>query len=57
MSHALQFITLEQLRALKAAGLIVVHDQPTMSMVKAGLSTGEWPEDRGVLSGIGSSAT
>lgn len=49
MASALQFITIEQLRALKANGLIVVHDDPTDSMIKAGLSTGKWPEDRGVV--------
>lgn len=34
-------ITLDQLRALRAAGLIVVHQEPTESMCKAGLSAAE----------------
>jgi len=41
-------ITKEQLSALREAGFVVVHSDPTDSMVKAGLSAGKWPEDRGV---------
>jgi len=41
-------ITMEQLAALREAGFAVVHRVPTESMVKAGLSTGEFPENRGV---------
>ena len=45
---AAEIISLEQLKALREAGFVVVHRIPTESMIKAGLSTGKWPEDRGV---------
>lgn len=41
-------ITKEQLAALREAGFVVVHRAPTESMIKAGLSTAKYPEDRGV---------
>jgi len=47
--RVLDIISLEQLRELRACGFVVVHQVPTDSMVKAGLSTGKWPEDRGVV--------
>jgi hypothetical protein len=36
------------LKALKSAGFVVIHSQPTKSMIKAGFSTGKYPECRGV---------
>ena len=39
---ALDFITLDQLRALRAAGLVVVHSVPPKSMFKAGMSIGKY---------------
>lgn len=41
----LDVITIEQLRELREAGFVVVHQTPTESMIKAGFSTGAWPED------------
>lgn len=49
MSSALDHITIEQLRALREAGFVVLHAEPTLTMVKAGLSTAKYPEDRGLV--------
>lgn len=43
----LDIISLEQLRALKEAGYVVVHREPTHSMIKAGIRN-LWPEQRSV---------
>ena len=42
----LEIISLEQLRALRLAGLVVVHQTPTGSMISA-CSMGQWPESYG----------
>ena len=49
MKSAVDLIGLEAIQLLRANGFVVVHQTPTDSMVKAALSTGEWPEDRGVV--------
>lgn len=43
----LDIITLEQLRSLREEGYVVVHSQPTDSMVSAGVRD-LWPEQRSV---------
>lgn len=42
----LDFISIGQLRMLRAAGFVVVHQVPSKSMKKAGVAD-KWPEDRG----------
>lgn len=42
----LDVITIDQLRALKEAGFVVVHREPTLRMLSSSSRKGEWPEDR-----------
>lgn len=46
MNSALDHITIEQLRALRGAGFVVIHGSPLDSMVSAALRGAEWPENR-----------
>ena len=43
----LDIITREQLKALREAGYVVVHREPTHSMISAGIRN-QWPEERSV---------
>lgn len=43
----LDVITLEQLRALRELGFVIVHSVPTERMTKAAVRN-QWPEERGV---------
>lgn len=42
MKSAADVIGIEQIRALREAGFVVVHQAPTESMVKAGFSVGKY---------------